>query len=704
MTDIDAGSLEEARRLADDMRARLAELARENDSLRRKLEIFGIRNGGSSAAAEEPLAGLDQRQLVGNGYRHKRRLLRAIIDAVGDLIYVKDLEGVYLLCNAASEKLIGLPEAEQIGKTDFDFFDRDFAETVRENDHKIFTTGLEQRFEEWVTYQDGRRVLVDTLKAPFYGPDGAIAGLVGISRDITARKMAELEREQYFQFFITSSELMCVAGTDGFFKKTNPSFSRYLGYTETELREKPIIEFIHPDDRQATVEEITRQLTGTPVTYDFENRYLCKDGTFRWLSWNAYYKDNENLIYGIARDVTGQKRIKAELAEAKEAAEAANRAKSEFLANMSHEIRTPMNGIMGMVQLMEYTDLSPVQKEYLHAIRISSESLMSLISDVLDLSKIEAGKIELERQEFSLRGGVGDVIMNQLSLIQAKGLTVRTEIAADVPDNLIGDQLRLKQILLNLVANAIKFTHRGGISLSVTVEERQNTAALFRFSVADTGIGIKPEVRERLFVPFSQADVSTTRNFGGTGLGLSICARLAELMGGRISVESSEGVGSTFYVLLPLAIHDIPLVIHERRAGDHSSAWDGEPLRILLAEDNETNRAFFTALLQKHGHRLDTARNGAEAVEKWEHEEYDIILMDVRMPDVDGIEATRIIRGRERERGGHVPIIALTANALRDDRAQLLVKGFDGYVPKPCRISALNEEIRRCLHGRELRG
>jgi len=364
---------------------------------------------------------------------------------------------------------------------------------------------------------------------------------------------------------------------------------------------------------------------------------------------------------------------------------------------MSHEIRTPINGIMGMAQLLEYTELSASQKDYLDAIRSSSESLLSLVSDVLDLAKIEAGKVELERKEFSLRGSVSDVIRSQISLAHGKGLSLKTDIPADIPDRFTGDQLRLKQILLNLLGNAVKFTETGEIALSVTMEERQANTVLLRFDVTDSGIGIRPEALETIFNPFSQADASTTRKFGGSGLGLAICAQLSELMGGSICVESCEGVGSTFHVRIPYAVNEAPLELGAPLKVGQSPLWESAPRRILLAEDNDTSRMFFVEVLKRYGHHVDIAVNGAEAVAKWSQADYDLILMDVQMPVMDGIVAVGKIREMEEVKGGHVPAVALTAHAMNDYRLNLLDKGFDGYVSKPTRIKDLLNEIKRCL-------
>jgi len=425
-----------------------------------------------------------------------------------------------------------------------------------------------------------------------------------LESEIAERKQAE---EVLDRFFTESLDMLCLADMQGYFKRLNPAWERTLDFTVEELYSRPFLDFVHPDDREITVAEMKRLSEGAN-TISFENRYRCRDGSYRWLLWNATPLLSQQVIYADARDITERKLSEENIRGLKEAAEAANQSKSDFLAQMSHEIRTPMNAIIGMADLLWTTPLNAEQRQYVRIFRRAGTTLLNLLNDILDLSKIESGNIELEEIDFDLR----EILDNVCELLAIRAHEKRLELACrimpQVPTNLRGDPNRLRQILTNLLGNAIKFTESGEVVLRVEREAGNNGTVLLRFAISDTGIGIPEEKIARIFESFAQVDASTTRQYGGSGLGLTIAKYLVELMGGRIWVESKHGTGSTFY-----------FTAHFRIGRELPSQPDLQPLglkglRTLVVDDNSTNRLILTETLAAWGALITTAENGAQAL------------------------------------------------------------------------------------------
>ena len=520
--------------------------------------------------------------------------------------------------------------------------------------------------------------------------------------------------EKYLRFFAAIPDAIFMFDLESRrVTETNDVAGQLYGYSSKELREMPVDHLEVVD--AANLDHCSGPAKSSPgaptVRLHRKKNGACfpvevMEGTFYW-------KDRKHG-YIICRDITERKktedalvisydtiserlRSEEELRKAKEQAETANQAKSAFLANMSHEIRTPMNGIMGMTELLYMTDLTLEQKTYVEALDKSGRNLLALINDILDLSKIEADKISIEMAEFSLLQCINDVVLTQKSAIHGKKLALEVDLAQEVPALLVGDQLRVKQIILNLLGNAIKFTSRGGIVISARVLERFDRSVRVQISVRDTGIGICAESLGNIFLPFVQEDSSITRKFGGTGLGLSISRRLAELMQGSLDVESEPGVGSSFTATLPFfdtAENDVP---EDDSLEVNDPAWTGEALRILLVEDNQVNITFATTLLGKLGHHVVSARNGVDGLVALKNGSFDLVLMDIHMPVLNGLEAVREIRKEEQGTSRHLPVIALTAYALRGDQERFLREGFDGYLSKPFRARELVFAMKQAL-------
>jgi PAS domain S-box-containing protein len=531
--------------------------------------------------------------------------------------------------------------------------------------------------------------------------------------DSRGRAEEEVRQASDFDlFFNLIPDLACIVSTDGYFKKVNPAWETTLGYTHEEVLTTPMLEFIHPDDLERSLNEIAKQ-SRDYRTKHFVNRYRCKDGSYRIFDWTTTFNRDDSTRFGIARDITEQRRSEESLRQseerlqrAKDAAEAANRSKSEFLANMSHEIRTPMNGVIGLTDLALGTELSAEQREYMEGVKVSANLLLRILNDILDFSKIEAGKLEFEVIEFDLRETIGAMLTLLGVRAAAKNLELACDFAPDVPLKILGDPGRLRQILVNLTGNAIKFTEHGAVVIRVERLSETGGEVELHFSVKDTGIGIPVSKQKHVFNAFAQADNSSTRTFGGTGLGLTISSQLVERMGGKIWLESEEGTGSTFHFTVRLgsvqARAEEKLHAEDRYAdrcvvSDDLSSKDLSRLRFLVVEDNRVNRLVARRLIEKQNHVVSTAANGREALEMLERETFDCVLMDVQMPVLDGFEATATIRNRERQSGGRVPIIAMTAHAMAGDLERCLAAGMDGYLPKPVHAKTLFATVERVL-------
>ena len=417
----------------------------------------------------------------------------------------------------------------------------------------------------------------------------------------------------------------------------------------------------------------------------------------RVIAWSLFPLEELKLVRAYGLDITSD----VALRRAKEAAEESTRAKGIFLATMSHELRTPMNGVLGCTQLLKDTSLTDQQRELIETMHRSADALLTLVNNLLDFSKIEAGKMTLEVADVNLRSLICDVTTLMEGLASKKGLTVSVQIDPDVPEEFRGDSIRLRQILFNLVGNAIKFTERGRVTITVSLKQGRtegSDSVVLQWRIQDTGIGMTPEQQVRLFQAYAQADASTTRKFGGTGLGLMICHQLVQLMGGAITVESSIGQGSTFAYttnLLP-AIHrdgaTSSLGTDQRSMGEQVGL-----LRVLVADDNEINQVVACKYLQKLGCHVEIARTGREAVEAITRTAYDVVLMDCEMPDMDGYEATREIRLREDGTMSHLPIMALTGHASDEDAQKCHQAGMDKVITKPLTLPILRASLRELL-------
>jgi PAS domain S-box-containing protein len=795
--------------------------------------------------------------------RATEQFFRSVLELAPDGIMVVDADGAIRLANAQCEKLFGYSRSELIGKKVEMLVPEDVRERhpalregfARSPKPRAMGTGLELRGRR----KDGSFFPSEIGMSPLPAQQGERAEVAVSIRDVSDRKRIEAELQR-INFMADSALELTKAGYwhvpldgSGWYTSSERA-ERIFGDRPTPDRRHSLEEWaanVRAGDEEAarvTAENFAAAVAGTIPVYDATYAYKRPvDGRVVWIhALGHVVKDDASGkpvdMFGVTQDITAFKQLETGLRQAMQKSEEATKAKSSFLANMSHEIRTPMNGIIGMTELALDTELTAEQRDYLNTVKWSADALLTLINDILDFSKIEAGRIELDAIEFLLRDAIGDTL-NPLSLrASSKGLELAYDIAPDVPDALIGDIYRLRQVVVNLVGNAIKFTDKGEVVVSVRMLESAGPERVLEFAVRDTGIGLSPEAAAKLFKPFEQADAATTRKYGGTGLGLAISRQLVELMGGQIRLESEPGRGSTFIfttrvkigtarstatadeasqlldgkvalivddnetnrriletmlghwgfktlsaesgakalatldrsgnagqsvALLVTDLHmpemdgfeliatvrrhpvfaSLPILLLTSSAspgdqqrseelrvagrllkpvkqsllldnimrimagpaggGDRSpvesvpaapeAGAPGESFRVLLAEDNPVNVKFALKLLERAGHHVTVAGNGREALDLWAPHAFDLVLMDVQMPEMDGLDATRAIRLKEKDLEGRTPIIAMTANAMAGDREMCIQAGMDGYVTKPVKKDVLFAEVRRVM-------
>ncbi len=591
------------------------------------------------------------------------------------IVSVTDIYGTITYVNDKFCELSKYSRSELIGKNhviiNSGYHDKAFFKNLWDT----ILSGETWRGEVRNRAKDGSIYWVDATIVPFLNEEKKPYQFVAIRTDIT--KLKEQERE-LSNFFRLAVDMLCIATPEGVMLKVSESFPAALGMTEEELLQTSFIELIHPEDRQSTTKQIEKLVAGETTT-GFENRYRRKDGTYIQLSWKGSINREDGLIYATATDITHKKEFEEKMIQSRIEMEKA-KAKDVFLANMSHEIRTPLNAIIGFNDLLRKTNLDREQQGHVDIISSALKNLSVIINDILDLSKLESGKLELEKSPFKIESLVKQVIQMHLARAKAKNLKLILGLDSDIPQMVIGDETRLSQILINLLSNSIKFTQEGGIELRVTETARTDEGVTVRFAVKDTGIGIDPSKLQMIFDRFTQAEDYTTRIYGGTGLGLNIVKSLVELYRGKLYVESLPGKGSEFSFEINFAIAPESEIGPSLGPSKAEGPVDLSGLRILLVEDNEHNQILARTYLEKNGAKVEIAGNGLVGLEMLRKNNYSAVLMDIQMPVMDGLKTTELVRN---ELQINIPIIGCSAHALTSEKDRCIDAGMNDYITKP---------------------
>jgi len=645
----------------------------------------------------------------------------ALIENAQAMIFAKAPDGTMLIANRKYCETHGLQPDDVIGRRDAEIFGDAQAKQWQQDENRILRSGSGKTVEEELVHADGVTRTHMTQKFAVFDPGRGEHIICAISTDISDRKEVEAalaESESRARaFFDNSPSLMFMKDRNHRISFANRGFLEFYKTTEEQVLGRQSAAYVPPDLLERFEAE-DRNIIENSVVSQTELQFPDAEGNmhdFLTIKFPANGADGNPVgLGGINIETTELRsrereleiaRDEAELAalnfeQAADKARAADRAKTDFLASMSHELRTPLNGILGMTHLLAMEDLTAEQQNKVDTIQESGDALLILLNDILDLSKVEAGELEVEIREFRLQDLVASIEALWEPQAQSKQLGWRCDVDLSVAPVLIGDDAKLRQIVFNLVSNALKFTDDGEIGLRVTQSESPDGRVMNRFEVSDTGPGIPHEHQSRLFDKFTQADSTISRRYGGTGLGLAICKSLIELMGGEIGYDTAPREGTTFWITLACE----PGTDSALPAPDAPDAPDApetpakavpdQPLTILVAEDNSVNQQIIRLMLEKAGHRCDMAENGAQAVEAVRRQDYDLVLMDIQMPEMDGIAATSAIRSLGGKRA-KTPIVALTANAMKGDRALYLSAGMNDYVAKPIDPAALGAALSR---------